>query len=154
MDEKTNYTPEQEKALKLSVLPLNELAQKIDELQSSPNLAVALLLKGDRISCCDEGVVAEQNGKLVGVATIAPHGEMSSGQPTIVALYVIPEARRHGYGQQILQATIKRCQERGFEKIKIDSTSSHIPKIISTLPEDMRSALDVNDMGNILDGLS
>ena len=74
----------------IEVVPRDVLVEKVRQLHEKPNIAVALLLGGDRISCCDEGVIAEQEKKLVGVATIAPEGEEMSCQPTVVALYVIP----------------------------------------------------------------
>src|SRR3989344_9209087 len=86
----------------LEVVSISFLKEKIRKLHEKPSAAIGLLLSGDRISCCDEGVVMQEGENVIGVATIAPEGEEQSGQPTIVALYVSKEYRGKGYGSQIL----------------------------------------------------
>jgi GNAT superfamily N-acetyltransferase len=86
----------------------------------------------------------------VGVATIAPEGEMMSGRPTIVALYVLPEFRQRGYGKILLEAAVERCLERGFEKIRVDVMSSYAMRAINSLPTHLRDALDVRDQGDVM----
>ena len=135
----------------IEVVLRNVLIEKIRQLHEKPNIAVGLLLTGDRISCCDEGVIAEQEAKLVGVATIAPEGEEMSGQPTIVGLFVVPEHRGKGLGAQILKKAVERCIERGFENIRMDVMSSNAMKIIDKLPDDLKKKVDVYDLGNIMD---
>jgi len=135
----------------IEVVPRGVLIEKIRQLQEKPNIVVALLFGGNRISCCDEGVIAEQENKLVGVATIAPEGEEMSGQPTVVALYVIPEFRGKGYGRQILRKAVERCIERGFLSIRMDVMSSNAKKIIDKLPKELQEKIDVHDLGNIMD---
>ena len=134
----------------LEVVSSDVLAKKVKKLYEKPDMAIMLLLAGDRISCCDEGVIMEEKGNLIGVATIAPRGEGESGQPTIVGLYVAPKYRSKGYGSQILQKTIERCLERGFENIRMDVMSSNATKIINKLPKDVQDKLDVHDLGNIM----
>ncbi len=133
------------------MVPRSILIEKIGRLHKKPNIAVGILLSGDRISCCDEGVIMEKEAKLVGVATIAPEGEQHSGQPTIVDLYVVPEHRGQGYGGQILRRAIERCIERGFDKIRMDVMSSNATKIIEKLPDEIKEKIAVHDLGNIMD---
>ena len=135
----------------IEVVSRGILIEKIRQLHEKPNMAVALLLGGDRISCCDEGVIAEQESKLIGVATIAPEGEEMSGQPTVVGLYVVPEHRGKGIGAQILQKAVARCIERGFDQIRMDVMSSNAMKIIKKLPDELKDKIDVHDLGNIMD---
>lgn len=39
------------------------------------NITLITLFGGDRLSCCDEGVVLIVDGEEIGLATIAPKGE-------------------------------------------------------------------------------
>ncbi len=134
----------------LDVIPRNILIEEISKLREKPDFAIGILLSGDRMSCCDEGVIMQEKENLIGVATIAPNGEEQSGQPTIVGLYVSPEYRNKGYGSQILQKAIERCLERGFEDVRMDVMSSNVTKIIQKLPKEIQDKLDVHDLGNIM----
>ena len=135
----------------IEVVPRDILIEKVSQFYEKPDIAVAVLLGGDRISCCDEGVIMEKESKLIGVATIAPEGEEHSGQPTIVGLYVAPEHRGQGYGGQILKRAIERCIERGFDKIRMDVMSSNASKIIEKLPEGIKEKIDVHNLDNTID---
>lgn len=109
------------------------------------------LLSGDRITCCDEVVAGFVDGRIVGVCTIAPEGEEGSGQPTIVAFYTHPDHRKRGYGRQIVEATVRRCLERGFQKIRVDTLSTYAKRICEQLPQELKAALDVHDLGSSMD---
>ena len=128
-----------------------KLRAEIRPLHKQPTLTIAMLLAGDRLTCCDEGIVLKDNDQLIGLATIAPHGEQNSGEPTIVALYVCPEYRGRGYGRQILIDAIQRCLERGFIKIRLDVMSSAIKKIINQLPPEIKEKLNIIDHDNLMD---
>lgn len=116
-------------------------------------LAYGLLFAGDRISVCDEAVVGRIGEDVVGFATIAPRGEANSGQPTIVGLYVLPDHRRRRYGAGIFVATVERCLDRGFEKVRVDVMSDYVAKIINNLPDELKEHLDVCDLGNLMEDL-
>ena len=116
-----------------------------------PSPVIRLLFGGDRLSCCDEGVAIEEEGVIVGIATIAPFGEERSKQPTIVAMYILPAYRRRGYGKILLEAAINRCLEREFSKIRVDVMSSHAMRIINSLPAYLHDVLDVHDQGDVMD---
>lgn len=109
------------------------------------------LLSGDRTTCCDEVIAGFVEGQIVGVCTIAPRGEEGSGQPTIVAFYTHPDYRHRGYGRKIVEGTVRRCLERGFTKIRVDTLSAHAKRICETLSEDLRRHLEVNDCGSSMD---
>lgn len=108
--EKSSNIEQKESPPSLEVVPRNILIEKISQLHEKPNIPIAILLSGDRISCCDEGVIMEKEAKLVGVETIAPEGEEHSGQPTIVGLYVVPEHR----GQRIRQADFEASDRKMY----------------------------------------
>lgn len=114
---------------------------------------VAILLGGDRLSCCDEAVVGEVGGQIVGASTIAPKGEMGSGKPTILAAYVVPELRGRGYGSIIFRAAVERCLQRGFSEISADVLSTGGRRVIEKLSGELREHLIVNDQGALLDSL-
>lgn len=131
------------------------------------DMKVFSLFGGDRISCCDEGLVLTQGENVIGLATIAPYGEGVSiteiklhermreygiepldqepqkGQPTIVGVYVTQPHRRKGYGKTLLEATIARGKERGFERIRVDAVTPEGAKLIQSLPDELKNQLDI-----------
>lgn len=141
---------------KTRIISKNELRDWIEEnnlFQSKSGAKVAMLLGGDRLSCCDEvvGIYDRTGKKLVGAASIAPKGEMRSGEPTIVGEFILPEFRGLGYGTELLKQAINRCQERGFPSVRLDVQSGRIMKIIKKLPEETRNYLKVIDQSKFLD---
>lgn len=100
-------------------------------------MKIGMLLGGDRLSCTDEAVAItdKQNNKIVGIATIAPDGEMNSGEPTIVGEFVLPEYRGQGIGKELFLKTLERCRERGFESVRVDIMSQKIGSIVNNLLE-------------------
>ncbi len=110
-------------------------------------MAIACLFGGDRFSCIDEAVGLEVGGEIVGLASIAPEGEMREGKPTIVGLYVRHPFRRAGYGKAIMMATIDRMRERGLSKpYRADATSTLGLRACKSLPEDYKADLEFHDM--------
>lgn len=138
--------------MKIKIFNREKLVSFCSDLK--PSVVVAILLAGDRNFCCDEGVALEIDGDVVGVATIAPFGEMLSGIPTIVALYVLPSHRGHGYSKQLLEAVIGRCLERGFFKTRIEVMSGRLMKVVRALPDELKVALDIIDCGDVMDFMS
>ena len=116
----------------------------------TPSPSVGILIAGDRLACCDEAVVGLVDGEIVGCATISPQGEMMNDEPTIVALFVSPDHRRHGYGATIFRTTIERCIEREMEIIRVDVISDHVMRIIANLPAELRARLNVVNCGDIM----
>jgi len=137
--------------VKVRILNKLELSSWVRSLNFTA--VVSLLLGGDRFYCCDEGVAVEVGGEIVAIATIAPHGEDRSGQPTIVAVYVPPQFRGKGYSKAVMEAVIKRCQERGFKKVRIEVMSKYLMNNINSLPEELRDVLDIIDAGDIMDAM-
>ena len=117
-------------------------------IDQQPSIVVPLLLGGDRLACCDEAVAVTTWGRIRGVATISPSGEDYSGYPAIVGVYVLPTRRQRGYGQQLMEAALRRCQERGFIQVRIDVTSARLMRIIERLPDDLWAMLDIHDHGD------
>lgn len=113
-------------------ISIKELADVIDKIPQGASRGV--LFSGDRYLCIDEGVALFEGEELIGLATIAPDGEMMSGIPTIVGIWVNPGHRRLGYGSCITQKVIERCIERGFETVRLDALVEPIVKIYNKLP--------------------
>jgi GNAT superfamily N-acetyltransferase len=140
--------------LNTQVLSINELINWVDaNIPHGPMRGI--LFAGDRLSCCDEAVALKVDGRIVGLATIAPKGEYGAGgQPTIIALYVVLGERRKGYGKILQEAVVTRFIERGFQNIRVDVMSSYAMRTINSLPQHLRDALDVRDLGDSMDLIS
>lgn len=109
-------------------------------------IPLVIVMGGDRIHCCDEAVVVEdESGALVGAATIAPNGEDFSGQPGIVGVYVIPECRNRGLSKVLMTAVTERCVERGFKEVRVDVMSGRILRVINALSAELRGIMKVVD---------
>lgn len=118
--------------------------------------AIRMLFGGERRTCIDEGAVFDLDGDIIGLATIAPEGEMHEGQPTIVGWYVRHQHRGQNWGSQILGAAIGRMRERGLTPpYKIDVTSAVGMRALARLDADLKQHLEINDlsMGGALDPL-
>ena len=137
-------------------LPKADVEGWVHSLHSTrPSMALGVLLAGDRCECITETVVAKINNTIVGIATIAPEGEQLSGEPTIVALYVLPEYRQKGIGFQLLEAAIDHMIKKGIAPIRIDVLHSKVLKMVNRLPTEKRQKLNVVDqsMGGVLDSV-
>ena len=128
------------------VITRSELSQWLRPLH--PNMTIAILFAGDRTACCDEVVAIELEGQIAGVATISPEGETGNGVPEIVGMYVHPTLRCRGLGRELLIAAIRRCQVRGFNTVRVDVLSERVNRIITTLPPELRTLLDVHDLSS------
>ncbi|OGY92690.1 MAG: hypothetical protein A3H70_05015 [Candidatus Komeilibacteria bacterium RIFCSPLOWO2_02_FULL_48_11] len=105
----------------------------------------ATLLGGDRWSCVRECVVAEEDGQILGIATIAPKGEEQSGEPTMVALYVQYEYRGRGIGYQLFEAAVDHMIAKGLVPVRVDVLNSKVFRMIERLPEEKRNQLCIVD---------
>lgn len=119
--------------------------------QLPQNIITGMLLSGDRISCCSHAAIATIDGNFTGICTIAPDGEQGSGVPKIVALYVLPEYRRHLLGKKLLILAIEFMAKNNFLPIHIDVMSTNAKKLINKLPEDLQKHLQLSDHKGILD---
>ena len=109
--------------------------------------AIGQLFGGDRFSCIDEAVALEVDGEIVGLATIAPNGEQSSGQPTIVGVFVRHQFRGKRYAYPIMMAAIDRMRERGLSRpYLVDAMSSPMFRVCQGLPDEYRADLEVRDL--------
>lgn len=131
-----------------------EINQWIKKLP--PSMPVGILLSGDRWFCVDT-IIVEENEKdeIVGVATISERGEMKSGEPTIVAIYVLENYRRQGIGLNLLIQSIEYMIEKGLIPIRLDVINSQVNRLIDKLSENLKQHLQVNDMtlGGMLNGV-
>lgn len=103
----------------------------------------------------DKVVLAKVEGKNAGIATIASKGEQLSGEPTIVAVYVVREHRHRGVGFELFNAALDYMLSNGLEPIRVDVLNSKVTRMIEKLPVGKRLKLKVEDqsMGGTLDGM-
>ncbi len=111
-----------------------------------PSPAKAILFSGDRWSCVEQVVLALVQEKMVGLASIAPEGEESSGQPTIVAIYVLRGYRALGIGYKLLNAAIDYMVAHKLTPIRVDVLNTKAAKMIDRLPPKRKQQLTVVDM--------
>jgi GNAT superfamily N-acetyltransferase len=118
----------------------------------TPDLALLVILfGGERLSCCDEAVVAtSQDGRIVGLATLAPEGE-TGRWPEIVGLYVDPAWRRQGIGKRLLTRAVERMAERGLVPVRIDLLSGAAAGVVEALPHAVRQYLVPHSRPQVLD---
>ena len=66
-----NLSPEDELIEpSMEIAPIGILFEKINKLREEKfDAAMAILLSGDRISCCDEGVIMSDKDKTIGLAS-------------------------------------------------------------------------------------
>lgn len=110
--------------------------------------AASVVLAPDQIRHCDEGIVFTR-APLRGIVTIAPRGETGSDQPAIDGLYMRLSDRRRGFGSALFEAAIRRCFERGFERIRVDVQTRAMKQLIERLPEELRAHLDIHDYSGL-----
>ena len=112
---------------------------------------LVILFGGDRLRCCDEAVLArDSDGQIVGLATLAPDGELGEG-PTVVGLYVSPEHRRRGIGTRVIIRAVERMQERGLTPVRMDTLGTAAARLVALLPEEVQRHLDVKLLTETLD---
>lgn len=117
-----------------------ELWQRLEE-----NLVTILLFGGSRIINVDEVFAAYDGDKLVGAVSISPVGELNTGEPAIVGLFVSPSWRRQKIGTRLIEKAIKRMIERGLTPISIDLLSVASKKVIESMGAELKTNLIVND---------
>lgn len=118
-------------------------------VNSPPTIGKATLFAGAKLWGCDEILaLKDEGGRILGLVTIAADGEDESGVPTIVALYVVHEARRRAYGVSVgallFAAAVERCIARGFEKTRVDVLSTGMMRLIDGLDARLRDRLDIH----------
>ena len=120
---------------------------------TNPNVALGMLFAGDRWSCVKEVVLASVDDKIIGIATIAPKGEVINGDPTIVAVYVIRDFRSSGIGYELLETSVDYMISKGMVPIRIDVMNSKVFRMIKRLPIEKQEILSIADhsMGGALD---
>lgn len=136
--------------METKVIQKINLEPYLEQLPIHPT--VGMLFTGDRLSCIDYAVVIADQGKLVGLATIAPEGEGGGvNKPTIVGFFIMPEYRKQGYALQLLEATIDECVTRNLTPVHIQVMSGRLMNCINRLDEKKQGSLDIVDFGNIID---
>lgn len=86
-----------------------------------------------------------ENEGIIGMVTIE-RGELFSGEPTLVTLYIKPEYRGKGYGKKLLKEAISYAKKR-FPYLRVDILSSKVKKMIESLPEEEKKFLKIFDPG-------
>lgn len=62
-----------------------------------------------------DDMVAEDEGRFVGVVSVGPHGD--PGVAWISKLFVVATARRRGVGQRLLDAAVEAARTRGYREL-------------------------------------
>ncbi len=71
--------------------------------------------------------IAEENGVILGYATLSIHNVVRYPKPIAVLdeLYVIRKARKQGVGKSLMIAAIGRAKSKGCQRFYIDSHFKH-----------------------------
>ena len=74
-----------------------------------------------------ELLVAEEGGRAVGYVLLGVIGSFYSPENHgfVYDIWVRPEARGRGVGKALLDAALRRCQERGLWKIKLEVSAAN-----------------------------
>ncbi len=72
---------------------------------------------------------ARVDGIPLGSVGIWDDPDEEPGTTTLVAMYVVPDARRRGVAVQLVQAVIDDALLRGQERVRLEATSSNTPAI-------------------------
>jgi len=127
--------------VKIKIISKRKLWNHLQPFASKP--AIGILFGGERFDCCDEVLAAFENDQFLGAVTLSSEGELMSGQPTIVGLWVSYQHRRKGIGQALLEAAIRRMIEHGLTPVRLDSISSKADIIIKQLPQELKKVIKV-----------
>ena len=112
-----------------------------DMMPSTP-----MLFDFDRWGQCDEAIVAEEDGEILGVVTLASNGIENSGQPTLDTLYVPKRHCGMGLGYALFERGIRRLADRRpNDNINCDLQSSIMLKLVAKLPDDLKSRLQIQE---------
>jgi GNAT superfamily N-acetyltransferase len=104
------------------------------------------LFNHDRWGQCNEAIVAEEDGAIVGVITLAPKGIGRVTLPTLDTLYVTKGHRSKGLGSTLFEHGIRRLIDLGGDgKIFCQLQSSIMVRVVAKLPTELRERLQVQE---------
>jgi GNAT superfamily N-acetyltransferase len=103
------------------------------------NVPLPTLLDSVRLPLCDEFVVADCNGDIVEMVTLA--GLRNRRPPTLDALYVVPSYRGRGVGSRLCQMAIQRFKEAEKIPVFCDVTTRNMHRTIESLPSELKALL-------------
>ena len=89
--------------------------------------------------------VAHLKQKILGIAVIAPHGELGSGNPTITSIYVAREHRMQGIGTKLLTTAVTYMIDQNLIPIRIDAITPYITKMVQRLPQEKQKYIALYD---------
>ena len=127
--------------MEIKIISKRKLWNYLQPFANKP--AIGILFGGERIDCCDEVLAAFENSQFLGAVTLSSQGEVMSGQPTIVGLWVSYQHRKKGIGQALLEAAIRRMIERGLTPVRLDSISSKADRMFERLPKELKKVIIV-----------
>ena len=107
---------------------------------------IPMLFDDDRWGQCTEAIVAEDDGNIVGIVTLASRGIDNSRRPTIDTLYVPKIHRKKGLGYLLFEQGLRRLiAVAGDSKVFCQLQSSVMLHLVVKLPEDLGSHLEVQE---------
>ncbi len=65
--------------------------------------------------------VLEEDGKVVGGSGVFPTEGLPNGWCELVKLYLMPEARRKGYGKMLIEKCIESATSFGYEQMYLET---------------------------------
>ena len=71
-------------------------------------------------------VVETENGDLVGTVGLAP---MEGGVCELRKMYLVPEARGHGWGKRLLERALDHAQRGSFRQVTLETASCLVEAI-------------------------
>ena len=156
VDEGKGLTQKNEPKIEYSVANREALYAAAQELLSEGNSALAAMaVGGQRLASCDEGILAKEGGRVIGMATIAPQGDEPGqpGPPEIVGVYVTrrdrDKYRRQKVGSELLERAVDHCKNvRKFPSIHMTAVTPNGAKLVENLCE---RRPDLKDFINFMD---
>jgi putative acetyltransferase len=65
--------------------------------------------------------ILEEDGKIVGGSGIYPTAGLPDGCCEVVKLYILAEARGHGYGKMLIEQCFRSAHYYGFEQVYLET---------------------------------
>ena len=126
----------------------------IETYREKHPIAIESLFSGSRWTCVSDVVTAynpTDNTTPVALATLSRTGEMETGQPELLSMFVAKDYRKMGLGQRVMETAIRLAIEKYLPTsrattIRIVGLSQAISVMVNRLPKIMRHLVDFHDM--------
>jgi len=103
-----------------------------------------MLFDPDRLRECDEFVVTEYGGQVIGVAALACRGIDGHTGPTLATLYVSKRWQKKGVGLRLCEEAIRRSMRRGERSLFCDVTTKAMHNTIEKLSPELQQHMELD----------